>query len=55
MLRLNLWVGEFKRGNTSLEYEARSGRPLDATDEEMCKKVRDLVYSGMRIQVEEIA
>ena len=32
----------------------RSGRPLDATDEEMCKKVWDLVYSDMQIQVEEI-
>ena len=40
----------------SLEDEAgRSGHPLDATDEEMCKKVRDLVYSDRRIQVEEIA
>ena len=38
----------------SLEDEARSGRPLDATDEEMCKKVRDLVYSDRRIQVEKI-
>ena len=48
-------VGEFKRGRTSLEHEARSGRPLGATDEKMCKKVRDLVYSARRIQVEEIA
>ena len=39
----------------SLEDEASSGRPLDATDEEKCKKVRDLVYSDRRIQVEEIA
>ena len=39
----------------SLEDEAWSGRPLDATDEEMCKKVRDLVYSDRRILVEEIA
>ena len=38
----------------SLEDEARSGSPLDATDEEMCKKVWDLVYSDRRIQVEEI-
>ena len=43
--QVKLWVGEFERGRTSLEDEARSGRPLDATDEEMCKKVRDLVYS----------
>ena len=53
--QVKFWVGEFKRGRTSLEDEARSGRPLDATDEEMCKKVRDLVYSDRRIQGEEIA
>ena len=39
----------------SLEDEARSGRPLDVIDEENCKKVRDLVYSDRRIQMEEIA
>ena len=32
-------VGEFKRGRTSLEDEARSGRPLDATDEECVRKL----------------
>ena len=53
--QVKVWVGEFKFGRTSLEDEARSGRPLDATDEEMCKKVRGLVYSDRRIQVEEIA
>ena len=53
--QVKFWVGEFKRGRMSLEVEARSGRPLDATDEEMCKKVRDLVYSDRRFQVEEIA
>ena len=53
--QVKFWVEEFKRGRTSLEDEARSGRPLDATDEEMCKKVRDLVYSDRRIQVGEIA
>ena len=54
-VQVKFWVGEFKHGRTSLEDEARSGRPLDATDEEMCKKVRYLVYSDWRIQVEEIA
>ena len=53
--QVKFWVGEFKRSRTSLEDEARSGHPPDATDEEMCKKVRDLVYSDRRIQVEEIA
>ena len=54
-VQVKFWVGEFKRGRTSLEDDARSGRLLDATDEEMYKKVQDLVYSDRRIQVEEIA
>ena len=53
--QVKFWVGEFKRGRTSFEDDTRSGRPLDATDEEMSKKVQDLVYSDGRIQVEEIA
>ena len=53
--QVKFWVGEFKRGRTSLEDEARSGHPLDATDEKICKKIRDLVYSDRQIQVEEIA
>ena len=53
--QVKFWVGEFKRSRTSLEGETRSGRPSDATDEEMCNKVRDLAYSDRRIKVEEIA
>ena len=53
--QVKFWVGEFKRIRTSLEDETRSGRPSDATDDEMCNKVRDLVYSDRRIKVEEIA
>ena len=48
-------VWEFKCSRASLEDKIRSGRPSDATDEEMCNKVRDLVYSNRRIKVEEIA
>ena len=53
--QVKFWVGEFKRSRTFLEDETRSGRPSDATDEEICNKVRDLVYSDRRIKVEEIA
>ena len=53
--QVKFWVGEFKLGRTSLEDEARSGRPSDATEEEMCNKVLDLVYSDRWIQVEETA
>ena len=41
--QVKFWVEECKRGRMFLEDEARSGRPLDATNEEMCKTVRDLV------------
>ena len=47
--QVKFWVREFKCRRTSLEDEARSGHPLDATDREMCKKVQDLVYSDRRI------
>ena len=53
--QVKFWAGEFKRSRTSLKDETRSGRLSDATDEEMCNKVRDLVYSDRRIKVEEIA
>ena len=53
--QVKFWVGEFKRSITSLVDETRSGRPSDATDAEMCNKVRDLVYSDKRIKLEEIA
>ena len=48
------WVGKFKRSRMSFEDETRSEHPSDATDEEMCNKIRDLVYSDRRIKVEEI-
>ena len=53
--QVKFWVEEFKRSRTSLEDETRSGRPSDATNEEICNKVWDLVYSDRRIKVEEIA
>ena len=53
--KVEFWVGEFKRSRRSLEHETRSGRPSDATDDEMCNKVWDLVCSDRQITVEEIA
>ena len=53
--QVKFWVEKFKCSRTSLEDVTRSGRPSDATDGEMCSKVRDLVYSDMRVKVEEIA
>ena len=36
--QVKIWVEEFKRGRTSLEDEARSGRPLDATMKKCVRK-----------------
>ena len=53
--QVKFWVGEFKCSRMSLEDKNRSGRPSDATDEEMCNKVWDLVYSDRQLKVAEIA
>ena len=45
MHKLNSGLGNSNAVKTSLEDKTRSGGPSDATDEEMCNKVRDLVYS----------
>ena len=55
MHKLNSGLGNSNSVEHFLEDETRSGRPSDATDEEMCNKVRDLVYSDRQIKVEEIA
>ena len=44
-MHVKFWAGEFKRSRMSLGDVTRSGRPSDATNEEMCNKLRDLVYS----------
>ena len=50
MHKLNSGLGD----SNPVEEETRSGRPSDATDEEMCNKVRDLVYSDRQVKVEKI-
>ena len=45
MHKLNSGLGNLKHSRMSLEDETRSGRPSEATHEEICNKLRDLVYS----------
>ena len=49
------WVADFKRGRSSTQDEARSGRPKTATTEEMIEKVHDIVLADRRVKVREIA
>ena len=45
------------KGNSNAVEKMKPGlvRPLDATDEEICKKVRDQINSDRRTEVEETA
>jgi histone-lysine N-methyltransferase SETMAR len=48
-------AAEFKRGRTSLETDARDGRPKSATTPEIIQQVRDMVLDDRRMKVREIA
>lgn len=41
--QVKFWVGEFKRGRTSIFDEQHSGRPKTATTDENIEKIRDMV------------
>jgi [histone H3]-lysine36 N-dimethyltransferase SETMAR len=49
------WAALFKSGRVSLEDDPREGRPTEATTDEMCQKVEDLVMSNRRIRIIMIA
>jgi len=49
------WAAEFKRGRTSLEDDAREGRPKSATTPEIIEQVHDMVLDNRRMKVPEIA
>jgi len=49
------WVAEFKRGRTSLEDDTRAGRPVEATTDDCCHAVKNLVTGDRRLKVLEIA
>lgn len=49
------WIEEFKRGRTSCEDAARSGRPNEVTTEEMIEKVHKIVLADRRLKVRELA
>lgn len=49
------WFAKFKCGETSTDDAARSGRPIDATSEEIATKVHLIVLNDRKIKVREIA
>jgi len=48
MATVTNWYREFQRGRTSLEDEARSGRPAEVCTENVIQRVRDMVSEDRR-------
>jgi histone-lysine N-methyltransferase SETMAR len=49
------WYNRFKYGRTSVESDARSGRPSPSRNDELIDQVRALVMQDRRVTVRELA
>lgn len=52
---IKFWSKQFRWGRESIEDDPRSGRPLEATNSEMCDKVEAMVLEDRRMKVSTIA
>ncbi|XP_068245243.1 protein GVQW3-like [Palaemon carinicauda] len=48
------WYNRFKKGQTSVEFKPRSGRPSTSRNEECVENVRRIVEDDRRITINEI-
>lgn len=53
--QVKYWSKQFKWGRKSIEDDPRSGRPVEVTSSEMCKKIEDFVMHDRRVKVATIA
>jgi len=49
------WYNRFKEGRTSVESDARSGRPSTSWNYELIDQVRTLVMQDRRVTIQELA
>lgn len=49
------WALEFKRGRTSIEDDARSGRPKSASTSEIIERIHEIVHKDPSVTTREIA
>ncbi|RZB40204.1 HTH 29 domain containing protein [Asbolus verrucosus] len=55
LYQIKFWSKQFKWGRESVEDDPRPGRPAEATNKAVCKKIKDLVLEERRIKISFIA
>jgi len=53
--KVKFWSKQFKWGRESIEDDPHTGRPVEATSEEMCQKVESLILADRRMKVSRLA
>ena len=53
--KVKFWNKQFKWGRESIEDDPHTGRPVEATSEEMCQKLGSLILADRRAKVLRLA
>jgi len=53
--KVKFWSKEFKWRRESIEDDLHTGRPVEATSEEMCQKLESLILADRRMKVSRLA
>jgi transposase len=53
--KVKFWSKQFKWGRESTEDDPHTGRPVEATSEEMCQKLKSLILANRRMKVLRLA
>lgn len=53
--KVKFWSKQFKWGRESIEDDPHTGRPVEASSPEVCKKVEDLIMADRRVKIARIA
>jgi len=52
---VKFWIKQFKWGRESIEDDPHTGRPVEATSEEMCQKLESFILVDRRMKVSRLA
>ena len=53
--KVKLWSKQCKWGRESIEDDPHTGRPVEATSEEMCQKLESLILADVKMKVSRLA